>query len=114
MVATIKLLLETAFPTRSIQRGYKEDYWGDPVSWELSFARKAEKRWWFSSVDSSLAGYLLESNDVSTEAEESPLLRSVTKQQLAKTLQAGKDLECDDLESVEISSSVIVICSYNL
>jgi hypothetical protein len=28
---TVELLLET-FSTRSVQRGYKEDNWGDPVS----------------------------------------------------------------------------------
>jgi hypothetical protein len=30
--ATIELLLETVFSTRSMQRGYKEDNWGGPVS----------------------------------------------------------------------------------
>jgi hypothetical protein len=29
---TIELLLETVFSTRSVQYGYKEDNWGDPVS----------------------------------------------------------------------------------
>jgi hypothetical protein len=29
---TIKLLLETVFSTQSVQRGYKEDKWGEPVS----------------------------------------------------------------------------------
>jgi hypothetical protein len=42
-------------------------------------------------------GYLLDSNAVSTEAEESPLLRAVTKQRLMKTLQAGGDIACGDL-----------------
>jgi hypothetical protein len=37
-------------------------------------------------------GYSSDSNDVSTEAEESPLPRAVTKQRLVKTLQAGEDL----------------------
>jgi hypothetical protein len=32
MHATIELLLETVFSTWSMQRGYKEDSWGDPVS----------------------------------------------------------------------------------
>jgi hypothetical protein len=36
-------------------------------------------------------GYSLDSNDMSTRAEESPLLRAVTKHQLVKTLQAGED-----------------------
>jgi hypothetical protein len=34
---------------------------------------------------------------VSTEAEESLLLRAVTKQRLVKTLQAEEDLACSDL-----------------
>jgi hypothetical protein len=29
----------------TINGGYKEDNWGDPVSWELNSAREAEKRW---------------------------------------------------------------------
>jgi hypothetical protein len=30
-----ELLLETVFSTRSVQNGYKEDNWGDPVSCQL-------------------------------------------------------------------------------
>jgi hypothetical protein len=76
---TIVLLLETVFSTRSEQTGYKEDSWGDPVSCELSCTREAEKRWCYSSVDNSVLGYSSDSNDVSTEAEKSPLFRPVTK-----------------------------------
>jgi NAD-dependent dihydropyrimidine dehydrogenase PreA subunit len=43
---------------------------------QRSSAREAEKIRHYSSV----VGYLPDSNDVSTEAEESPLLRAVTKQ----------------------------------
>jgi hypothetical protein len=28
---TIELLLETVFPSQSLQSGYKEDNWGNPV-----------------------------------------------------------------------------------
>jgi hypothetical protein len=42
-------------------------------------------------------GYSPDSNNVSTEAEESPLLRVVTKQCLVKTLQDGEDLACSNL-----------------
>jgi hypothetical protein len=42
-------------------------------------------------------GYSLDSNDMGTEAEESPLLRVVNKQQLVKTLQAGEDLAYSNL-----------------
>jgi hypothetical protein len=31
---TIELLLETVFSTQSVQMGYREDNWGDPVSLE--------------------------------------------------------------------------------
>jgi hypothetical protein len=41
--------------------------------------------------------YSPDSNDMSTEAEESPLLGAVTKQRLVKTLQAGEGLACSDL-----------------
>jgi hypothetical protein len=58
----------------------------------LSSAMEAEKRWRCSSVDSSVVGYSLESNDLSTEAEESPLLGAITSKRLVKTLQAEKDL----------------------
>jgi hypothetical protein len=37
-------------------------------------------------------GYSADSNDVSTEAKESPLLESVVREWLVKTQQAGKDL----------------------
>jgi hypothetical protein len=60
---------------------------------ELSSAWEAEKRWLYSSV----AGYSPDSNDVSTEAEGSPLLGVVTKQRLVKTTQAGENLVCSDL-----------------
>jgi hypothetical protein len=73
------------FSTQSVQRGYREDNCGDPVGWELSSAMEAEKRWRYSSS----VGYSPDSNDVSTGAEESPLLRAVTKQRLVKTLQTG-------------------------
>jgi hypothetical protein len=91
--STLELLLETVFSTRFMQRGYKGDNWGNPVSWELSSAREAEERWCYSSV----VGYSPDSNSVSAEAEESPLLRAVTKQWLVKTMQAGEDLACSDL-----------------
>jgi hypothetical protein len=50
--AIFELLLKTVFSTRSVQRGYKEDNSGDPVSWELSSAAEAEKKWRYSSVGS--------------------------------------------------------------
>jgi hypothetical protein len=58
MHATIELLLETLFSTQYVQRGYKEDSWGDPVSWKLSSAWEAvkighENRCWRISVAES-------------------------------------------------------------
>jgi hypothetical protein len=54
----------------------------------LNFAREAEKRLRCSSVDSSVVGYSPDNNDVSTEAEESPLLEAVVRERLM-TQQAG-------------------------
>jgi hypothetical protein len=47
---------------------------------QLSSAREAEKRWRYSSV----VGYSPDSNEVSIEAKESPLLRTVTRERLVK------------------------------
>jgi hypothetical protein len=49
---TIELLLKTMFSSRSVQRSYLEDNWGNPVSWDLSSAKEAEMRWRYSLVDS--------------------------------------------------------------
>jgi hypothetical protein len=64
---------------------------------QLISTRKDEERSRYSSVDSSVVEYSPDSNDVSTVAEESPLLRAVAKQRLVKTLQAGEDLARSDL-----------------
>jgi hypothetical protein len=29
-------MLETVFSIRSVQSGYKEDNWSDPISWQLA------------------------------------------------------------------------------
>jgi hypothetical protein len=62
-----------------------------------SSASEAVKRWRYNSVYSTVVGYSSVSNDLSTVAEEFPLLGDVTKQRLMKTLQAGEDLACSDL-----------------
>jgi hypothetical protein len=59
----------------------------------LSSAWEAEKRWRYISV----VGYSPDSNDVSIEAEESPLLEAAARERLLKTLRAGKDLAFGDL-----------------
>jgi hypothetical protein len=64
---------------------------------ELSSAREAEKRWHYNLLDSSVVGYSLGSNGMTTETAESPLLIFVTKQRLLKTLQAGEDLAHSNL-----------------
>jgi hypothetical protein len=56
----------TVFSVWSMQRCYNQDSWSK------------------ESVDSSVVGYSPNSNDVSTEAEESPLLRPVTRKRLVK------------------------------
>jgi hypothetical protein len=56
---------------------------------------------------SSLVGYSPDSNDVSTEAEESPLLRSVTRKRLVKA--DWEHLACpNDLWSVEIINGAVL------
>jgi hypothetical protein len=50
----------------------------------LGSAREAQKRWRYSSVDSSVVGYSPDSYDVSTEAEEPPLLETVARERLVK------------------------------
>jgi hypothetical protein len=70
------------FSAWSGPKSYLQDNFGNPVSCELSSARESEKRWRYSSVVC---------NGMSTEAEESSLLRAVTEQWLVKTLQAGED-----------------------
>jgi hypothetical protein len=47
----------------------------------------------------SVVGYSSESNDVSTKAEESPLLRAVTEQRLEETVKGWRRLSmcCSDL-----------------
>jgi hypothetical protein len=52
----------------------------------LCSAREAEERW-----RSTVVEYSLDSN-VSTEAEESPLLEAVAREHLVKTQQTGKGL----------------------
>jgi hypothetical protein len=42
--------------------------------------------------ESSVKGYSPDSNDVSTEAEESPILETVAMERLLKTQQTGKRL----------------------
>jgi hypothetical protein len=39
MHATIVLLLETVFSTRSVQMGYDEDNWDDPVQLRVEFGK---------------------------------------------------------------------------
>jgi hypothetical protein len=78
------------FSTWFVPRSYLEEN----LSCQLieSSLREGEKRWRYCSV----VRYSPDSNDVSTEAEESPLLTAVTKQRLVKTLQAGGGLACGD------------------
>jgi hypothetical protein len=47
-------------------------------------------------------------NGVSVEAEEPPLLETVIRKRLVKTLQAGKDLV---FAAVEISGGAVIACN---
>jgi hypothetical protein len=83
--ATIEVLLQTVF-TRSVLR---------KTTRAIKSVQYGKRTW-------------------AREDEESPLLEAVSRKRLMKKLQAGEDLACSDLQSVEISDSVIVICSYDL
>jgi hypothetical protein len=83
--ATKEGLLETVFPTWSMQKGYKEDNWGNEVSsvWDAAMKRDSWKR---------VGMKLLFREDLSPEAEESALLEAVIRKWLVRTQQAGKGL----------------------
>jgi hypothetical protein len=83
--ATIKALLETMYSIRSVERGYKEDNWGNRVSSVREFVKKRDNWKRTGSEQPSR-------EDLSAEDEESPLLEAVTRERLVKTRQAGKSL----------------------
>jgi hypothetical protein len=64
---------------------------------QLSSAREAEKRWRYVLGELRVVEYSADSNDVSTEAEGSPVMRAVTKQRIAQTLQDGEYVACNVL-----------------
>jgi hypothetical protein len=74
-IASIEKLLEAVFFLGSASKLYNE--YPRPASWIRL---------------SSVMGYSPDINDVSTEAEEYPLLRSITKKRLAKA--DWEDLAC--------------------
>jgi hypothetical protein len=65
-----------------------------PPAWQLSVqlssAREADKRWRYNYVELRVMGYSPESNDLSTEAGEFPMLEAVARERLMKTQQVGK------------------------
>jgi hypothetical protein len=99
--ATIEKLLETVFSARSVPRRYNRDMLEViyKPAWELVNWSK-----------SSVVGHSPGSNDVSTEVEESPLLRFVTGKRLAKSDLRRFSVCSSDLSSVEISDSAIITC----
>jgi hypothetical protein len=78
-----------------VPRSYKEDNWGNQVSsvWGLRKKRVSFKSWKAVGREPPFI------EDLSAEAEESPLLEAVTRERLVKTQQAGKGL-----------ASAVVIC----
>jgi hypothetical protein len=64
--------------------------------------------WVIYDLWSELAG-----NSMTTEAEESPLLRSVTREQLLKAYRR-LGVCSSDLQSVQISESIVFTCSSEL
>jgi hypothetical protein len=80
-----EVLLETVFSTRSVQKDYKEDNWANQVSsvWEAVNKRDSWKR---AGRERPFR------EELSAEAEESPLLEAIAREELVKTQQAGKVL----------------------
>jgi hypothetical protein len=92
---TPELPLETVFYTRSVQSGYKEDNWGNPVGCQLR-------------VEFCMGG--CEDKTWACEAEESPLLKSLPgngwrHSRLERGLE-GAVVIC----SVQISDSAVITC----
>jgi hypothetical protein len=54
------------------------------VSWNLSSGKEAKKRWRYNEVDIAGVGCSPNVNDMSTEAEESPLLDAVARERPMK------------------------------
>jgi hypothetical protein len=74
---TIEKMLEAVFSVGSAPRLYSED--PRPAEWiQLRDIRRTVSTW-------------------EREAEESPMLEAVAREQLLETLQAGEDLACSDL-----------------
>jgi hypothetical protein len=69
--------------TQLVPRSYEEDKWGN----QISSVRESVKK-------KSVGRESPSREDLSSEAEESPLLEAVTRERLVKTQQAGKDLAC--------------------
>jgi hypothetical protein len=59
-------------------------------------------------------GYSQDSNDVSTEAEESPLSEAVARERLVKPQQTGYNLARSDFWIVEIGDSALITSSYDM
>jgi hypothetical protein len=74
--STIELLLETVFYARSVQRSYLEENWGHPVSCQLRNEFRKRDREEMAQVR---CGVITSGQRVTTEAEESPLLRFITR-----------------------------------
>jgi hypothetical protein len=70
-----------------VRKEYKEDNWGNQVSFYGSLRRK-------ESVGREPGREPPFREDLSTEAEESPLLEAVTRERLVKAQKAEKDLAC--------------------
>jgi hypothetical protein len=85
MLATIEVLLEMVFSAESMHGCYKEDNWGNQVC-SVREAVKERDSWKKVGRDPPFR------EDLSVEAEESSLLKAVTREQLVKTQQAGKGL----------------------
>ena len=71
------------FSARAVLKSYKEDNWGNQVN---CVPKSVKER--FSREGTAIQ------RDLRTEAEESPLLEAVTREEVVKTQYEGNDLAC--------------------
>jgi hypothetical protein len=84
-----------AFSIWSVLRSYNQSSWSNEFSSVLQGRLRTDGN--IIKLRVNFLGYSPASNDVSTEAEESPLLGAINKQQLVKAMWAEEDLACSDL-----------------
>jgi hypothetical protein len=82
--STTIVTLETVFYIRSMQRGYKEDNWGKPVSLSRVLQGMLRRDGAIIQLTEFCTGNC-EDSTRAREAEESPLLEAIAREWLVKT-----------------------------